>query len=107
MCIRDSKICRITTLRKHCDPQIEVAGNGPLKAPLCCACTGLVGIEREHNPLREASEKVEGYTDVIAFHLAEMPVAVATCGTAMGEEPVSYTHLRAHEPVLDLVCRLL
>ena len=22
-------------------------------------------------------------------------------------EPVSYTHLRAHEPVLDLVCRLL
>ena len=24
-----------------------------------------------------------------------------------GEEPVSYTHLRAHETVLDLVCRLL
>ena len=22
-------------------------------------------------------------------------------------DPVSYTHLRAHEPVLDLVCRLL
>jgi DNA primase len=29
---------------------------------------------------------VEGYTDVIAFHLAGMPVAVATCGTALGEE---------------------
>ena len=29
---------------------------------------------------------VEGYTDVIAFHLADMPVAVATCGTALGEE---------------------
>ena len=29
---------------------------------------------------------VEGYTDVIAFHLAERPVAVATCGTALGEE---------------------
>jgi DNA primase len=29
---------------------------------------------------------VEGYTDVIAFHLAEMPVAVATCGSALGEE---------------------
>ena len=26
---------------------------------------------------------------------------------ALGEEPVSYTHLRAHETVLDLVCRLL
>ena len=24
-----------------------------------------------------------------------------------GFEPVSYTHLRAHETVLDLVCRLL
>ena len=24
-----------------------------------------------------------------------------------GETPVSYTHLRAHETVLDLVCRLL
>lgn len=29
---------------------------------------------------------VEGYTDVIAFHLAGDPVAVATCGTALGEE---------------------
>ena len=24
-----------------------------------------------------------------------------------GKDPVSYTHLRAHETVLDLVCRLL
>ena len=28
---------------------------------------------------------VEGYTDVIAMHLAGMPIAVATCGTALGE----------------------
>ena len=27
--------------------------------------------------------------------------------TSMGTESVSYTHLRAHETVLDLVCRLL
>ena len=26
---------------------------------------------------------------------------------AYGRDPVSYTHLRAHETVLDLVCRLL
>ena len=26
---------------------------------------------------------------------------------AMEDKPVSYTHLRAHETVLDLVCRLL
>ena len=25
----------------------------------------------------------------------------------LGGDPVSYTHLRAHETVLDLVCRLL
>jgi DNA primase len=29
---------------------------------------------------------VEGYTDVIAMHLAGLPTAVATCGTALGEE---------------------
>ncbi len=29
---------------------------------------------------------VEGYTDVIGLHLADYPVAVATCGTALGEE---------------------
>ena len=29
---------------------------------------------------------VEGYTDVIALHLAGRSVAVATCGTALGEE---------------------
>jgi len=34
----------------------------------------------------DESVVVEGYTDVIAFHLAEMPVAVATCGTALGED---------------------
>ena len=28
-------------------------------------------------------------------------------GVALGLGPVSYTHLRAHETVLDLVCRLL
>ena len=28
-------------------------------------------------------------------------------GWVDGDRPVSYTHLRAHETVLDLVCRLL
>ena len=31
----------------------------------------------------------------------------ATIGERLGLAPVSYTHLRAHETVLDLVCRLL
>jgi DNA primase len=29
---------------------------------------------------------VEGYTDVIGLHLADLPLAVATCGTALGED---------------------
>ena len=35
---------------------------------------------------RNESVVVEGYTDVIALHLAGQPVAVATCGTALGED---------------------
>lgn len=31
---------------------------------------------------------VEGYTDVMACHLADVPVAVATCGTAFGAEHI-------------------
>lgn len=34
----------------------------------------------------DRSVVVEGYTDVIALHLADLPVAVATCGTALGED---------------------
>ena len=37
--------------------------------------------------------------------LAGQVVAVTGAGRGLG--PVSYTHLRAHETVLDLVCRLL
>ncbi len=35
---------------------------------------------------RSESVVVEGYTDVIALHLAGQPIAVATCGTALGED---------------------
>ena len=37
-------------------------------------------------------------TDLAAVYLLAM---------TLGAAPVSYTHLRAHETVLDLVCRLL
>ena len=48
----------------------------------------LYGLNWAKAPIVRADEAVvvEGYTDVIAFHLAEMPVAVATCGTALGED---------------------
>ena len=51
------------------------------------------------------------------LHLGNAEVRETNCGAAVvrqagnpqvsGMYPVSYTHLRAHETVLDLVCRLL
>ena len=39
---------------------------------------------------------------------ASQQVSLASGGGGGGQsDPVSYTHLRAHETVLDLVCRLL
>lgn len=35
--------------------------------------------------LRDTSVVVEGYTDVIGMHMAGMPIAIATCGTALVE----------------------
>jgi DNA primase len=35
---------------------------------------------------KDTSVVVEGYTDVIAMHAAGLPIAVATCGTALGED---------------------
>lgn len=48
----------------------------------------LYGLDRArtHIPRFGYAVVVEGYTDVIACHLAGLPVAVATCGTALGEE---------------------
>ena len=45
-----------------------------------------------------------------ALHVAFVTAVLATgpCdGSTVAQMPVSYTHLRAHETVLDLVCRLL
>ena len=39
--------------------------------------------------------------------IIELALAYADAGCWGEAEPVSYTHLRAHETVLDLVCRLL
>ena len=48
----------------------------------------LYGLDKAKGSIVSGGEAVvvEGYTDVIAFDLADKPVAVATCGTALGEE---------------------
>ncbi len=48
----------------------------------------LYGLDRVKGEIRRSGLAVivEGYTDVIALHRAGYPVAVATCGTALGED---------------------
>src|SRR5664280_380653 len=47
--------------------------------------------------------------DTLAFNMVGMVMQSEYVGsrTTINITPVSYTHLRAHETVLDLVCRLL
>ena len=44
---------------------------------------------------------------VVIGALAQSPWGVFSISMTIPIAPVSYTHLRAHETVLDLVCRLL
>ena len=41
------------------------------------------------------------------YELRDVAAARATLRALIARHPVSYTHLRAHETVLDIVCRLL
>lgn len=68
-------------------------GEGPkylntAETPLYKKSELLYGLDRARSAISrvDTAVVVEGYTDVIAFHLAEMPLAVATCGTALGED---------------------
>ncbi|VTU59677.1 arginine catabolic regulator [Lactobacillus rhamnosus GG] [Lacticaseibacillus rhamnosus] len=52
------------------------------------------------------SEPIERQEDLVA-RLTEMKIPVTQATISRDIKAVSYTHLRAHETVLDLVCRLL
>ena len=69
------------------------AGPGPKyknsqDGPIYSKRRTLYGLNWAKHDVIENGEVIvcEGYTDVIAFFLAGMPRAVATCGTALGEE---------------------
>ena len=58
-------------------------------------------IRDRENPIQVTTGKVVSQ---------EIPAFIQTTGSLIADETsdaVSYTHLRAHETVLDLVCRLL
>jgi DNA primase len=60
------------------------------ETPLYKKAQVLYGLDLAKGAIRQGREAVvvEGYTDVMACHLAGITSAVATCGTAFGEEHV-------------------
>ncbi len=60
------------------------------ETPLYKKSQALYGIELAKREIarRQQAVVVEGYTDVMACHLAGVPTAVATCGTAFGAEHI-------------------
>ncbi|MCW2876474.1 MAG: primase [Sphaerisporangium sp.] len=59
-------------------------------SPIYKKSTVLYGIDLAKREIAKRSQAVvvEGYTDVMACHLAGVPTAVATCGTSFGEEHI-------------------
>lgn len=60
------------------------------ESPLYKKSEVLYGIDLSKREISKRSQAVivEGYTDVMACHLSGVPTAVATCGTAFGEEHI-------------------
>ena len=56
---------------------------------------------------RQEPQRAHGEEEERALVVLDVLEAVEPELTGLLRAPVSYTHLRAHETVLDLVCRLL
>jgi DNA primase len=70
------------------DDRIEAKYLNTPETPIYKKSQVLYGIDLARRDIARASQAVvvEGYTDVMAAHLAGVTTAVATCGTAFGEE---------------------
>ena len=69
------------------DDRIEAKYLNTPETPIYKKSHVLYGIDLARRDIARASQAVvvEGYTDVMACHLSGVPTAVATCGTAFGE----------------------
>jgi DNA primase len=70
------------------DDRIEAKYLNTPETPIYKKSQVLYGIDLARRDIARSSQAVvvEGYTDVMACHLAGVPTAVATCGTAFGED---------------------
>ena len=69
-----------------------------VKTSSCCG-TGCCSSGDMRFTMKEDYSHLKGYESIADYGLG--------CGLPTEYAPVSYTHLRAHETVLDHVCRLL
>ncbi|RJK97019.1 DNA primase [Vallicoccus soli] len=76
--------------RLHDDDRIEAKYLNTSETPVFKKSQVLYGVDlaKRSIPQRMQAVVVEGYTDVMACHLAGVTTAVATCGTAFGDEHV-------------------
>lgn len=70
------------------DDRVEAKYLNTAETPLYKKSHVLYGLDLARRDIARKSQAVvvEGYTDVMACHLAGVPTAVATCGTAFGED---------------------
>jgi DNA primase len=70
------------------DDRVEAKYLNTPESPIYKKSHVLYGIDLARRDIARTSQAVvvEGYTDVMACHLAGVPTAVATCGTAFGED---------------------
>jgi DNA primase len=70
------------------DDRIDAKYLNTSETPIYKKSQVLYGIDLARRDIARSSQAVivEGYTDVMACHLAGVPTAVATCGTAFGDD---------------------
>jgi len=70
------------------DDRLEAKYLNTSETPIYKKSQVLYGIDLARRDIARSSQAVvvEGYTDVMACHLSGVPTAVATCGTAFGED---------------------
>lgn len=73
------------------DDQIEAKYLNTSESPIYKKSQVLFGLDLAKREIAKRHQVVvvEGYTDVMAMHLAGVPTAVATCGTAFGTDHIS------------------
>ena len=76
--------------RLYDDDRIEAKYLNTAETPIYKKSAVLYGLDLAKREISRRSQAVivEGYTDVMACHLSGVPTAVATCGTAFGEEHI-------------------